>query len=83
MSPDLSFLRTLPLTVSESTDSNCIRFCFIDGIKYHFCHMCGGWIKGDVVEYLVDERGILCGKTGTGYYCRRLGHELAFIGKCY
>lgn len=46
------------------------------GKRYYYCKKCGGWIEGDVIVVLQENTS----RIGSIYYCRRLGHELAFVG---
>lgn len=47
----------------------------------YFCERCEGWVDGRPNEYGVHTLGILCGRDGVEFHCRRCGNEIAFFGK--
>jgi hypothetical protein len=48
--------------------------------EYHWCHHCQGWIPGSYFACEVHDLGMLSGRDGIEYYCRRCGNEVDFIG---
>jgi hypothetical protein len=68
--PDIPVLTDLP--VATMTYYCGIDIALVKGKRYHYCKKCEGWIEGDVITVPKD--------MGIIYYCRRLGHELKFVG---
>ncbi len=55
-------------------------FCRVDGKGYYYCRFCKGWVEGEPNEYKVNTLGLLSGRQGTEYCCRRCGNEIDFVG---
>lgn len=49
--------------------------------RAYFCRHCGGWISGLPNHYRVNTLGVLSGRQGTEYHCRRCGEKIGFRGR--
>ena len=54
----------------------------IQGIIYHFCPSCKGWIEGESEAKRVKKLNprLRSGRRGIDYSCRRCNHYLGFVG---
>lgn len=79
--PKLVVLKELPPGKVRERDWG-VREAFVDGNPYHYCDCCKGWIEGSASEYAVNtlNPGMLSGKRGREFYCKRCGKEIEFIG---
>lgn len=76
--PDMPVLYTLPVEYNQYPCG--IDVALVNGRRYHYCEECGGWLEGDVQSVLENSSGPMAGRVGRAYYCRRMGHELGFVG---
>lgn len=72
--PDMPVLTELP--VLTMTYHCGIDIALVKGRRYHYCEKCEGWIEGDAITIEDANMNMV-------YYCKRLGHELAFVGYAY
>lgn len=49
-------------------------------LRMYHCRFCEGWIDGEPTEFRINTLGVLSGRRGSEFYCRRCGQELAFFG---
>lgn len=80
---------TLPLGVIENRlglslfHREASGYAVEDGKYYtfHFCSRCKGWIEGYPSSRNEHSLGMLSGRSGDSYHCRRCGHEISFVGR--
>lgn len=80
--PDVIVLPRLPDGAVPFMGEGKVQLALYKQTRDHWCPTCEGWIAGDPITTFEQEQGILCGRQGTVYYCRRCRTELGFMG-CY
>lgn len=49
-------------------------------VTLYYCYHCRGWIAGVPGQYHEDNIGLLSGRRGEVFHCRRCGNEIGFFG---
>lgn len=50
-------------------------------VKFYHCRQCEGWIEGYPSEFRVNTLGVLSGRQGVDFHCRRCGDNIGFEGR--